>query len=232
MVFFVVILGVFSSLWRAIAEAGMPIAADPKALVWYLAVTEWIMLSAPPLHTEIQEAIRRGDIACQLGRPVSYIGAAFAEGLGVLAIRSPLLGVTAFVCAFAFTGQLPPARAFAWLVPFGLVGAALMTTMYLSIGLLSFWLEDVSPVYWVWQKLMFVLGGLMLPIDLYPDFLQTAAALTPFPSMLAGPASFMLPNSVGPGALARQLAIWSCVSVLALWWLFRRATAVLTFNGG
>jgi hypothetical protein len=33
--FFAVILGVFSSLWRAVAEAGMPLAASPKALVWY-----------------------------------------------------------------------------------------------------------------------------------------------------------------------------------------------------
>src|SRR5215471_8402043 len=67
MVFFAVILGVFSSLWRAATEAGIPVAADPKALVWYLAVTEWIGLCAPLMHVEVQEAIRRGDIACQLG---------------------------------------------------------------------------------------------------------------------------------------------------------------------
>ena len=29
MVFFAVILGVFSSLWRAVAEAGMPVTTDP-----------------------------------------------------------------------------------------------------------------------------------------------------------------------------------------------------------
>src|SRR5262249_29686892 len=113
MVFFAVILGVFSSLWRAAAEAGMPFVADPKSLVWYLAVTEWIGLSAPLIHVEVQEAIRAGDIACQLGRPVSYIGASYAEGLGSIAVRSPVLGATAFVCAFAFTGQLPPAGALA-----------------------------------------------------------------------------------------------------------------------
>jgi ABC-2 type transport system permease protein len=231
-VFFAVILGVFSSLWHAVAEAGMPVAADPKALVWYLAITEWIVLSAPPMHNEIQEAIRRGDVACQLGRPVSYIGASLAEGLGVLAVRSPVLGATAFVCAFVFTGQLPTPSVWARVVPFGVIGAALMTGMHLGIGLLAFWLEDVSPVYWVWQKLMFVLGGMMLPIDLYPAFMQRAASLMPFRSMVAGPASFVLPSQVGPGALARQLAMWSGVSAVVLWWLFRRATATLTFNGG
>ena len=66
MMFFAVILGVFSSLWRAVAEAGMPITADPKSLVWYLAATEWILLSAPPIHLEIQEAIRRGDVVYRL----------------------------------------------------------------------------------------------------------------------------------------------------------------------
>jgi ABC-2 type transport system permease protein len=210
----------------------MPVAADPKALVWYLAATEWIVLSAPPIHLEIQEAIRRGDIACQLGRPVRYLAASLAEGLGILAVRSPLLGATAFVCAFAFTGQAPPVSVWVWVVPFGLIGAALMTAMHLLIGLLAFWLEEVTPVYWVWQKLMFVLGGLMLPIDLYPDFMQRASALTPFPSMLAGPASFLLPGSIGAGALAGQLALWCAVSGVTLWWLFRRATATLTINGG
>ena len=144
-VFFAVILGVFSSLWHVVAEAGMPVATDPNALVWYLAVTEWVVLSAPPMHIEIQEAIRRGDVVYQLGRPVSYVGAKFAEGLGLLVMRAPLLGVTACVCAFAFTGWIPPLRVLACTVPFGLAAAALLTGLYLWIGLLAFWLEDVSP---------------------------------------------------------------------------------------
>jgi hypothetical protein len=73
--FFAIVLGVFSSLWRAVAEGGMPIAVSPKALVWYLAATEWILLSAPPIHLDIQDALRRGDVVYLLGRPVSYVGA-------------------------------------------------------------------------------------------------------------------------------------------------------------
>ena len=84
-VFFAVILGVFSSLWRAVGEAGMPAAGDPRALVWYLAATEWIMLSAPQIHLEIQEAIRRGDVVYRLGHPASYVLAEFAAGLGAVA---------------------------------------------------------------------------------------------------------------------------------------------------
>jgi ABC-2 type transport system permease protein len=232
-VFFAVILGVFSSLWRAVAEAGVPVAADPKRLVWYLATTEWILLSAAPIHLEIQEAIRRGDVVYRIGRPVSYVIAEFAAGLGLLAVRAPVLGLTAFLCAFVFTGSTPPLRALFIVVPFGLAAAALMNALDLGIGLLAFWLQDVSPVYWLWQKLMFVLGGLMLPLDLYPSFIQRAAAFTPFPVLLAGPASFVVGTGmVTPGVLARDLAIWSGVTALAVSWTFRRAMAALTINGG
>jgi ABC-2 type transport system permease protein len=233
MVFFATILGVFSSLWRAVAEAGLPIAADPHALVWYLAVTEWILLSAPPIHIGIQETIRRGDVVCQLGRPVSYPGAAFAEGLGVLAVRAPVLGATACGCAFFITGWIPPLGALVRIVPFGLVSAALITALYLWIGLAAFWIDDVSPIYWVVQKLMFVLGGLMLPLELYPDFIRRAAVFTPFPSVLAEPGSFVLPGgSVESAVLARSLAIWGGVTLLAVGGMYRRATRMLTINGG
>ena len=233
MVFFAVILGVFSSLWRAVAEAGMPVTAHPKSLVWYLAATEWILLSAPPIHIEIQEAIRRGDVVYRLGHPVSYVLAEFASGLGLLAVRAPFLGLTAFVCAFAFTGWTPPLMALLIVVPFGLAASALVTALDLGIGLLAFWLQDVAPVYWVWQKLMFVLGGLLLPLQFYPAFIQRAAAFTPFPSLLAAPASFMLGAPlVSPEALAGALVFWSGATAFTVSWTFRRAVSRVTINGG
>jgi ABC-2 type transport system permease protein len=231
--FFAVILGVFSSLWRAAAEAGLPTAIEPAALVWYLAVTEWIVLSTPQIHLEIQETIRAGDVVYRLGRPVSYVGAELAAALGVLAVRLPLLGLSAFLCAFALTGSIPPARALAIVVPFGLAAAALLAALHVWIGLLAFWLHDVSPVYWVCQKLMFVLGGLMLPLAVYPDVIQGIATWTPFPALLAGPASFMLADGgVAPARLARDLAIWCGVTAAGLGWTFHRAATGVTINGG
>jgi ABC-2 type transport system permease protein len=231
--FFAIVLGVFTSLWRAIEGAGMPIAAVPGTLVWYLAATEWIVLSVPMVHLDVQESIRRGDVVCQLGRPISFVGAAMAEGLGALVLRLTVLAGPAFVLAWWFTGVIPPLRAFVAVVPFGLAAAVLLTALHLCIGLLAFWLQDVAPIYWVFQKLMFVLGGLMMPIQLYPDVLQRMASWTPFPSILAGPASFVLSEpAIAANALAIQLFAWTAVVALALYGLSRRAVAALTINGG
>ncbi len=231
-VFFAVLLGVFSSLWHATREAGLGVG-EPARLVWYLACTEWVLLSAPLVHFDIQEAIRRGDVACQLGRPVSFVGAALADGLGTLLARAPILGATAIACAFALTGWMPPAGTLATVAVFGASASALLTALYVGIGLLAFWLEDVTPVFWVWQKLLFVLGGLMLPIRLYPTMVRRIADVTPFPILLAGPASFVLGEGAAtPGALAWRLALWCGLTAVAVCWLFRRAAAALTLNGG
>src|SRR4051812_36434523 len=72
--FFFMILGVFSALWGAVGQNGAgPAAANARsAMVWYLAITEWVLLSAPMLHFEIEAEVRRGDVAYQIARPVSY----------------------------------------------------------------------------------------------------------------------------------------------------------------
>ncbi len=235
MAFFAAILGVFSALWRAVAEAGMPIVADPRRMVWYLATTEWILLSAPQLHTEIQEEVRRGDIVYRVARPVSYVGALFAQSAGMLVIRAPVLAVTSFACAYAFTKQLPPAAALVRAVPLGLAAMVLVVALYVTIGLLSFWLSEVAPVYWVSQKLLFVLGGLMLPLQLDPTWLRRLAACTPFPSMLEGPAAVMLGAGLAPRDalwLGLRIGLWLLCALWVLSLLLRRATRSLSVGGG
>jgi ABC-2 type transport system permease protein len=103
--------------------------------------------------------------------------------------------------------------------------------LYVLTGLTAFWLGDVTPLFWVWQKLLFILGGLMLPLAIYPEWLQRVAWLTPFPSLLAGPAEFMI--GAGDGWwLALRLSAWAFAIALLARVLFRRAVRTLQVNGG
>src|SRR6185436_7097469 len=75
--YFPLVLGVFAALWRAVGDAGMPLAQSPRTLVWYLAISEWVLMSSPPVFVEIEQEIQRGDIAYHLSRPSSYVLSAF-----------------------------------------------------------------------------------------------------------------------------------------------------------
>jgi ABC-2 type transport system permease protein len=231
--FFAAILAVFAALWRAVAEAGMPLAAKPQEMVWYLAASEWILMSVPARHLDIQEEVRRGDVAYQLARPVAFTRATLAQCVGTLAVRAPVLAAVAFACAFLFTGVAPSPRALLWLAPFGVFASLVLAELYVALGLMSFWLTDATPLYWVLGKLLFVLGGLMLPLELYPHWLQTIAKLTPFPYLLAGPAGFLI-HAPGYGAftLAACLVAWAAVLWLLVELLFWRATRALQLSGG
>jgi ABC-2 type transport system permease protein len=231
---FFVILGVFSALWRAVALTRASAGGDARTLVWYIAMTEWVLLSAPQAQFQIEDEIRRGDVAYQIARPVSYVGAHFAQSLGALAARAPVLLATALIAGWIFGGGAPSDPAgVARAVSFGLAGAIVLTAYNVLVGLGAFWLGDIAPVYWIWQKLTFVLGGLLLPLPFYPELVVRIARLTPFPAMLTGPASFVLDRPFfRAGLLAVALIGWAAVAAGVAAMAFSRAARGLQVNGG
>ncbi len=97
-------------------------------------------------------------------------------------VRLATLGPAAFLLAFLLTGSGPPSvTTLLAALPLGVVAASLLLTGHLMIDLSAFWLQDAMPAYLVWQKLAFVCGGLFVPLEVYPEWLQRASAFTPFP---------------------------------------------------
>jgi ABC-2 type transport system permease protein len=230
--FVAIILGVFSALWRAVAAAGMPLGLDRPALVWYLACTEWILLSGPPIHVEIEGDVRRGDVTSQLLRPYSYPLALAARGVGMLAVRAPVVGASAVLCAWWLTGVVPAAGAVLRAAPLAVLAMTQIYALYVVIGLTAFWLDEVTPIFWIVQKLLFVLGGLMLPIALFPIWMQRIGRWTPFPYLLARPASFLLPGPGDVWSALWPLVTWAVVLAGLAHVLFVRAVRSLQTHGG
>jgi viologen exporter family transport system permease protein len=232
-VFFVVIFVVYSAIWRAVAESGASVGKEPNEMLWYLAVTEWILMSAPLVQFEIEEDIRRGDVAYQITRPASWLGARLAHGIGAMAVRAPVLLVVACASAWSFAG--PPKRpaGLGIAIALGLLAATVVTLFYVGIGVAAFWLGDIAPAYWIWQKLLFVLGGLLLPLQFYPALFVRVARLTPFPALLAGPASLATGEPLMPaGVLLATLAFWALLGWAIARAAFGRAVRRLHVNGG
>lgn len=235
MLFYGTLLMIFAQLWDVALAGGLAAGRLARVdLVWYLALTEWVVLTVPLMHLEIERDIRSGDIAYRLARPLSYLGGRFAEAAGEWAVRALAMGVAGVVLAYWFGGGLPTDPwGLAFVVPLGLLSVGVTLLWLAVIGLLAFWLQDCSPAYWLWQKAAFVLGGLLLPLEIYPEWLQAVAAWTPFAAMLHGVGRMAFGFDPGLAAeIALRLALWAVVVGVLVAWVHRRALRALDVNGG
>ena len=233
-VFLGVILFAFSRIWHMLgARAGLP-GAGERELVWYLALTECSVLACPPVFLAIEAEVRSGDVACRVVRPVGYAGAQLAEALGEAVVRYAVLVASGAAVAFALAGGLPSDPRGLWLaLPLGLLASLLAILCMVAIGMSAFWIVDTSPFFWIWQKFMFVLGGLLFPLELYPEWLQRVAHATPFPLMCWAPGRMALGWAPGLAlASALQGALWVALLSAFLVALSQRARARLTVSGG
>jgi ABC-2 type transport system permease protein len=232
--FYALLLFIFSRLWEVVL-AQQPIAGiGADNYVWYVAITEWIILSLPMAHTEVEDDLRTGALVYRLTRPTPYPAAKLAEVFGDALVRMGFLGTAGFVFAWAITGTVPMSPGtFALLIPVGVLAAALSLVFYFIIGLTSFWIHDCHPVYWLWQKAGFVLGGLLVPLELYPDWLRRIAEVSPFAAILHGPGSLALgadPASVLP--VVAKLGAWTGVAIVLVIIVYRAALRRVVVGGG
>jgi ABC-2 type transport system permease protein len=233
--FYAILLTMYGRIWELVGHKGQLGRFGRTDLVWYLAITEWIALSLPAIHLEIEADVRSGNVAYLLSRPISYFWLRFAEGLGTLLVRMLMLSLFGFAIAYALGGGLASGGLLALVC--GALTAVVAATLNLVfsaiIGLSAFFIEDTSPLYWVWQKLGFVFGGLMFPLDMYPETVRTVANATPFPSLLYAPGRIAIgaePAFVWQTTLV--LAGWFAVAVVSAHFAYRRALKALEINGG
>ena len=234
-IFFVVILFIFYSLWRVV-YAGKSVVAGLTITqtLWYLTFTETIELCKVRLHTEVQQEVRDGSIAYGLARPYSYVLFKISRAMGESVVKIVPIMAIGFVVATLFTGLLP---GYLSALPFGLIlilgGLVLNSLWLLLFGLLAFWTEEVSPFYWIFQKLVFVLGGMFFPIDFFPSWMQQVSRRLPFAFSAYWPARTMVAFDLQTfwSALRGQM-IYIAGLGLAAALLFRLAVRRVHAHGG
>lgn len=236
-VFLVLLLYTFTQLWRSAAESGGGSVGgwSPAHLVLYLLVTELVTLAPGHLHAGIGARVRSGDLATDLLKPVHWVSWEIARAAGSAGVRVVLLALFGVPALLLLVGlpRIDPRGLFVGLLVLAPLALLLECCVRVLIGLLAFWFEEAAPFYWIWQKLCFTLGGLMLPLDLYPDWLRAVADCLPFASILFAPAKAVVAfdPAQAAGALITLLG-WLVVAVLLLVLVFGRAARRLQANGG
>ena len=249
----ILFMGVFMALWST--AFGVSGRAELEGytlaeMVWYLAMTETVALSTSRIFIEISEKVKAGDLAYTLARPLSYpffqvanslgnsaprfllnlLTAAAVVGLGMR--QGPVLSPSASlgINSVEGAGSLPGLATF-----LGMAALALLLDAFLAvlIGLLAFWLEEVTPVFWIYQKLLFTVGGLFLPLEMFPEQLQQVARWLPFQFITYAPARAFVafePDFVLQAVTGQVVYIAVLSALVALIW--QRAQQRLVVHGG
>ncbi len=236
-IFLLVILYIFLRVWHvAYAETGCTSLAGLtlSQMLWYLMVAESIMLSGPRVTPVVDEEVRTGALAVQLIRPVSYPLYRLSVALGDRLVRFLLSLTAGIVIVLVLVGPIPLSAGgllcFALSLPLAFV---LDFLGYFLIGLAAFWLEDTTGLMLIYSRITMVLGGMLIPLDLFPESIRPALKALPFANIVYGPARlFVHPDSETlVRLLFTQAAAVAGFSIL-LWAVFMLALRRVHANGG
>ncbi len=232
----VLFMFVFAHLWDATyrslgqsAIAGLSL----RETLWYLMLAEAIVLSKPRLSQSIAQAVKDGSVAYLLNKPYNFmlyhISIAIGDGLTHIVFNVLAGGITIWL----MVGPPP-----AWQgIPFALIpivlGWLIDSCITAGIGLTAFVTEDVAAFDWIYAKFILLLGGVLIPLDFFPDALRNVALALPFAYTVYGPARFFVtPEPSRFVALVLGQVAWLTVLVSVLTLLYRRGVTRLSINGG
>ncbi|MCW8131202.1 MAG: ABC-2 family transporter protein [Planctomycetota bacterium] len=185
---------------------------------------------------DVRALIRTGGVAYELTRPLDLYAFWYTRSVAMLAapmlLRAvPLLGVAAL-----FFEMLPPASPLALAAGLasllcGLLLSAACVTL-LTISLL--WTVSGDGISRMAVIAVWAFSGILLPLPLFPEWLQPALALLPFRGLIDGPFRLYMghiPAEQAPGVLLHQLG-WTLALIALGRWLLGRGIRRMVVQGG
>lgn len=177
-------------------------------------------------RTDLALRVKDGQVAVDFLRPVDLQAATLATEAGASLFALIPRGLPSVLLGALTVGIALPASAVAYLlgavsVLLGIVTSA--ATVYL-IAVAGFWLVETRGLQILYMLASGFLGGLYVPIALFPQWLRIVAAATPFPSIMMYPIDVLsgLGGTAGAARLVLVQLAW-LTGVAAIGQLLTRA---------
>jgi ABC-2 type transport system permease protein len=224
-------------LWKSIygskgdTVAGLTI----NQMIWYLVVTELVTLSRTDIHLQVNEDVKTGNIAYLLNKPYNYVLYCFSYFIGEVGIKLLSNGIIGLIIGLIFTGSL---KNFSFthlpLILLSLIlGCSINFFIYITLALTAFWFEDNSAFFWIYSKLIFTLGGMLMPLELFPKWLQSLSHYLPFAYVTYVPARLAVDFSMVKFLQQFSIQIvYLIVFFLIAMGLYRKGAKNINVNGG
>ena len=230
------IIFILIHLWKAVfaGSTGLIEGYTLTMMVWYLALTESIVTAPGKVIEDLGEEIQSGNIAQTLNKPYSYPLFLYFNNLTRSLFRFSVTFAIGSLITFLIIG---PVEITLLTIPVVLISAFLAITLHfcmmLFLGIFSFWLEDSRSLAFLYSKVIFIFGGMLLPLEIFPNWLETIATKLPFSYVAYHPAKLFVQTS--PKLAIRTISVqllWIFVVIVCAALLYKFLSKKLTINGG
>lgn len=211
--FYLLVSWVLASLWRAATGPDGTIAGySGDALTWYVFCSEAAICAiSQRLVEEIGEEIATGVVTVELLRPLPVVLVRLLIQTGRCLAQLAVLLVAGGVLAWQLAGPPPSTVGAVLAVPALALAVVANLALQHAFAAAAFWLRDARVGWFIYQKFVFILGGMLLPLEVLPGALRAVAFGLPFMTMAYVPAALAAGHG-GPVLLLVQLA-WLVVLV-------------------
>ena len=161
-----------------------------QQLVSYYIFTTILALSMRSRVDEfVQESIEEGGLATYLIRPVHFWLIALTNDLSSRILKL-LFGIPVFLVLLFIYSRIH--ISVSWISTLTIAGMILLSfslsfTFSFMIGLLAFWIEELWGLQNLKDVMIILLGGIALPYQFFPVWLQKSLVYTPFPYLINWP---------------------------------------------
>lgn len=208
----------------------------PAFVAYYLATMVVRQMSGAWVVWELVREIREGSLSLRLLRPIHPLVSYSAESLAAMPMRALVSAPIALV-ALAVTGGQHVARDPVVLAAFAasLLGAWLLNfSVSAMVGTLGLYLESSIAIWELWLGLFMIFSGYLVPLELFPGWLERVARLLPFSYLQAVPVEMLTgvhDRHAALAALGRQWA-YAGAAMAGMLLLWRAAVRRFSAYGG
>lgn len=234
-IFIGLIIFIFINLWQVIySENPLIEGFTITMMIWYLVMTESITISPGRIIEEIGEEMQSGNIANSLNKPYNYILYKYASTLGKTVFRFFLTFLIGAIITIIFVGGI---KVNLLTIPLILltvfIALSINFLMTAFLGISALWLEDARALHFVYQKFIFTIGGMLLPLEIFPDWLRSISEKLPFSFVAYYPAKLFVKFDL---TLFFEVVIkqifWVIVLAAMTYALYRICIRRVSINGG
>lgn len=220
------LITIFGSIFKITPFNELPASVTLNAvmMIWYLIVTELVTFAGGGQNFhDIRGDILGGQFSASLQRPKSSFRTKMWTWIGTNIVRASVFLLGGTMLGIFFTGKIPYSLT---QLPFLLlsiyIGTLIYSAVYFILAAIEVWGPYARPAMWISQKCAFLLGGLILPLQIYPAWLQTLARFTPYPAMLNIPGKIAFAPSLQEMTTSLAIQVFWLIAILAGGFLTQR----------